>query len=190
MGDGEMRQNFATIMDFIFLQEGGYVDHPSDPGGATNWGITLDTLRRWRGTPVTKEAVQHLTQNEAMAIYAANYWSPIRGDELRSGMDCSVMDFSVNAGVSRAVKLLQALVHMAQDGVMGPQTLRAVEVSQIETLVMAYAAQREAYYRSLSTFATFGTGWLRRNAATKARSLALASSAVGQVEPIPHEGVV
>lgn len=166
-------------MDLIFLHEGGYVDHPNDPGGATNMGITLATLARWRDHVVTKDDVKHLTRREASGIYGALYWFPIRGNDLPSGLDCSVMDFAVNAGVRRAVSMLQALVCESIDGVMGPQTLQAVTQNitlhgKADILITEYAQGRETYYRTLAHFPTFGAGWLRRTNETKAKSLALA----------------
>ena len=112
--------NFNPCLTFVLWAEGGYVDDPLDPGGATNLGITLGVLREWRHTAVTKSDVQNLTREEAGAIYRARYWNAIRGDELPAGVDLMVFDACVNLGPGRSARMLQAAVGVAQDGAIGP----------------------------------------------------------------------
>lgn len=152
-----MRETFPAFMPQLFKHEGGYIDHPRDPGGATNLGITLATLRNWRGKPVSKADVRALTKDEATAIYRKEYWDRIGGDGLLAGPDAALFDVAVNSGVGRArqwAPLLQG--KSATDG------------------VKAICARRRAFFRSLSTFDVFGKGWMRRVAEVEAWSLAWA----------------
>ena len=106
---------FETCLAHVLRHEGGYVDHPSDPGGATNMGITRKTLAHWRNvspwTDLPKLEVQKLTHGEAGLIYRALYWNACRAGDLPDGVDLAVFDFAVNSGPDRAVRTLQARLH-------------------------------------------------------------------------------
>lgn len=154
-----MRENFARSLDLIFQHEGGYGDHPSDPGGATNLGITRAVLASWRGRPVSKADVRALTRAEAAKIYEAKYWVPAACDRLPTGLDLAVFDCAVNQGLGRAVKLLQQAAKVKVDGKIGPITLDAVKPD----LLPEYMALRMQHYGSLTAmFPVFGLGWSRR----------------------------
>lgn len=161
-----MRQNWERSIKEVLRHEGGYVDHPADPGGATNLGITLNTYRSYRNNPhLTADDLRHIPIGEVYDIYKTRYWDKVRGDQLPSGIDFLVFDFGVNAGVGRAAKMLQNLVGVPADGGIGPQTLRAtseVYEENPEQLIVAYTDARAEYYQSLPHFPTFGRGWLRR----------------------------
>lgn len=169
--------NFRRCLAHVLIHEGGYSDHPSDPGGATNMGITRKALESWRGHPVTKDDVRALTQDEAATIYAARYWAPVAGDDLPAGIDLAAFDCAVNQGVGRAVKLLQEALGVegiALDGRMGPVTLRAVTSANPERLLAEYVARRMRHYGSLTKlFKTFGLGWSRRLIAVHAEALSM-----------------
>lgn len=164
---------FRRCVDIIFRHEGGYVDHDKDPGGATNMGITLKTLSSWRDCPVSKEDVRALTREEAAEIYRVNYWNALNCDQLPAGLDLVVFDFGVNAGVRRAAKLLQRLVHVAEDGQIGPITLAAVAQMVPAEVIDAISDGRLDFYRSLAHWSTFGKGWARRTEATRTEALAM-----------------
>lgn len=165
---------FDACLPLILAHEGGYSDHPKDPGGATNLGITLDTLSAHRGRKVTKADVKALTVAEAGAIYLKNYWFPIHADQLPAGVDYILFDLAVNSGVGRARKYLQRAAGVNEDGIIGPATLAAVKSKTPLALVNSIAGYRETFYRGLDTFPTFGKGWLRRLAevTAKARDMA------------------
>lgn len=166
---------FERSVTLVLELEGGYVDNPADPGGATNMGITLNTLRAWRhDDTLTAEDVRDLSQEEAKAIYRAEYWNKMQCDALPAGVDLSVFDFGVNAGPSRSVKLLQKLVGAPQDGAMGPITLSAVATKQPVPLIQDFADGRLDYYKSLSTYDTFGKGWTNRTNRVEQEALAMA----------------
>lgn len=157
-----MEANFQRSLAAVLKHEGGYVDHPADPGGATNMGITFATLQAWRGRPITKVDVQNLTKAEAGQIYKARYWDRVQGDHLPYGVDFAVFDFAVNSGVSRAAIFLQEIVGVAPDGKIGPLTLSAVAKWDSVKLVEKLCANRLAFVKRLSTWPTFGKGWSRR----------------------------
>lgn len=159
---------FDACMDIVFEHEGGFANHPDDPGGATNFGITLETLRAWRDdASVTAQDVRDLTAKEARSIYRARYWQAMNCDALRAGMDLVVFDFGVNAGPSRASKMLQRLLGTQVDGVIGPETIAAVEEQPIPTLIDRYSTARLRYYEQLPHFQSFGNGWKRRTELTR-----------------------
>ena len=155
-------ENWEKCLKLILHHEGGYVNHPKDPGGETNLGVTKRVYEEWGGTKDMKD----LTVEDVSPIYKKNYWDRIKGDDLPSGLDLCVFDFGVNAGTGRAAKFLQRLVDTTVDGGIGPNSLRAVDehVSRwsIEQTIDDYQAERQKYYEKLKTFETFGRGWTRR----------------------------
>jgi lysozyme family protein len=157
-----MKGNFPACLRFTLQYEGGYVDHPSDPGGATNFGITRATLARWRGKPVTKAQVRALTKEEAAKIYERYYWQPVRGDELPRGVDLVTFDFGVNSGTARGAIALQRCANVADDGKIGPLTLKAVDAIPAAVLIDRVCAERLGFLTRLSTWRVFGKGWRRR----------------------------
>ena len=140
-----MKSTLPAFMPQLLKHEGGYVDHPKDPGGATNMGITIGTLSRWRGRPVTKAEVRALTREEAEKIYREWYWNKIDADLLPAGPDAALFDVAVNSGVGRAKAWLPLI--------SGKSPVDAVK---------AVCARRRAFFRSLRTFDVFGKGWMRR----------------------------
>ena len=166
------QSNYDRVLPLVLQYEGGYVDHAKDPGGATNLGITQKVLAEWRGKPVTKDQVKHLTLAEASDIYRARYWDKVRGDDLPSGVDLSVMDGGVNSGPSRSVKWLQAALGVKQDGVVGTiETLPAVNSADPAKTIKAHCAKRLGFVKSLAIWNTFGKGWARRIANVEATAL-------------------
>lgn len=179
-----MRKNFDYSLKSALQHEGGYVDHPRDPGGATNLGVTIKTLSAWRGRPVSKNEVKKLTLEEAGQIYRRQYWDTVAGDDLPAGVDYAVFDFSVNSGPSRAARTLQAVVGVTADGIIGAQTLAAVRRMSPVTVVEKICERRMAFLRNLDTFSTFGNGWTRRVNDVRRGATALAR----QNNPPPNAG--
>lgn len=168
------RESYDRALAEVFKHEGGYVDHPKDPGGATNMGITFKVLQAWRGKEITKQDVKNLTRAEAADIYRKNYWDKVRGDELPAGLDLAVFDFAVNSGPKRAAEFLQRLLGVTADGIIGSDTLAAVRaVKDVALLVNMYMDRRESFLKGLKTFPTFGKGWLIRTKAVRQSALEL-----------------
>ena len=118
--------------------------------------------------------MRELTVDDVLPIYRRNYWERCRCQDLPSGVDWAVMDACVNHGTGRAAKFLQRAVMVNQDGSIGPLTLMAVAENDPEEIIEKLAEYRDAFYRSLSTFETFGRGWIRRNEETKEQARELA----------------
>jgi lysozyme family protein len=157
-----MRENFQECLEHILKSEGGYVNHPSDPGGETNLGVTKRVWQDWVKRELQPDEMRHLTPEQVAPLYKAKYWDAVHGDELPSGVDLCVFDCAVNAGVSRAARFLQHAVKVQQDGVIGPGTMKAVEETPPVAIIADFCAQREFHYKSLQTFPTFGKGWMAR----------------------------
>jgi len=166
---------FDEALAVVLEHEGGYVNHPRDPGGRTNLGVTQRVWERWLGRPVTKDEMKTLTPGEVSPLYRAWYWKKVHAHELPDGLNLHVFDFGVNAGPRRAIRYLQKMVGTVPDGLFGPMTRRAVR-KYIDKHGLAYAINRygdarERYYRRLRHFPTFGRGWLRRNNAVTYEAL-------------------
>ena len=152
---------------FLVLEhEGGYVNHPNDPGGETKYGISK------RAYPNLD--IKNLTEKQAVGIYMRDYWERLKAGKIPAGLDLCVMDTAVNSGVSRAVKWLQQLVGSVPDGVIGPKTLAAVQEQYEQDpkeLINAYMDHRLGFLQSLKTWDTFGKGWSRRVEKTREYAL-------------------
>lgn len=149
-------------LSLVFEVEGGYSNHPEDPGRATNMGITQKTLSDWRGEEVGPEDVVQLTKAEATSIYMSRYWQSVRGDQLPPGLDVYCADFAVGSGPARAAKILQTLVGAEADSFIGPLTLAAIRKRDPLKLLLDYHAARMDFLLSLKTWDTFGRGWTNR----------------------------
>ena len=181
-----MKSNFQKVMPYIFSEEGGYVNNPADPGGATNMGITIATLSAWEGHRVSPEDVKNLTGATATKIYQTQFWNKIDGDNLPSGIDYAVFDFAVNSGPGRAAKMLQGVLGVPEDGVIGAKTVAAASIRPAGEIINALCDARASWLKGLSTASTFGKGWLARVERVRARALALAtkSPAVHPADPV------
>ena len=157
-----MKSNYDECLKTILHHEGGYVNHPKDPGGETNLGVTKRVYQEHGGTKDMKD----LLVEDVAPIYKKGYWDKMKGDDLPGGLDLCVFDFGVNAGPGRAAKFLQSMIGTTVDGGIGPNTLAKVEEYVRENgeheTVKKYQEMRQKYYEQLSTFATFGKGWTRR----------------------------
>lgn len=157
---------FAKCLEAVLTHEGGFVDHPDDPGGATNKGVTLATFVAWcamsgRDEPTVHDLV-NISDEDVAAIYKANYWDRVRGDVLPPGLDRAMFDFAVNSGVSRAIKFLQRIVRVTEDGHLGPVTLEAIRERLASVMVSSLCDLRLQFLKGLATWSTFGRGWERR----------------------------
>lgn len=163
-----MKEGFDPAMEAIFAWEGGYVDNPGDPGGATKYGISK------RAHPEVN--ISKLTKKQAREIYRRDYWAPCGCDELPAGLDLLVFDCAVNQGPGFAVRTLQQAVGAAEDGIFGPRTKAAAEAADSREVMRDYVARRGVRYGKLNTFARFGLGWMRRLADIHQRAVSLAKA--------------
>jgi lysozyme family protein len=165
---------FEACLPVILASEGGFVDDPADPGGATNLGVTRTTLSSWLGRTATIAEVEALTPANVAPIYRARYWNPAHAGDCPPGADLMVFDEAVNQGVGRAFASLQSALGVTAGGAFGPATRAALGHADPAQLIHAIAANREAHYRALPGFRRFGHGWLSRLERTMAVALDMA----------------
>jgi lysozyme family protein len=153
--------NFDDAFDKLIGHEKGYSFHPDDPGGETMWGVTLRVARSagYRGD------MRLLPRDTAKAIYRRKYWDAIRAEELPGPLRFDLFDAAVNSGGHQAVKWLQRVVGVVDDGVMGPMTIEAASRVNPVAAAAALNGERLDLMTSLPTFHAFGKGWVRRIAA-------------------------
>ena len=168
-----MQSNWNNSFNLMLKSEGGFVNHPSDPGGMTNLGVTKATWENWVGRESDEAEMRGLTPEKVEPLYKKKYFDAVRGDELPMGLDYLMFDFAVNAGAGRAIKTLQTAVGVTPDGGFGPITMAAVQAVDPVDLIERFSQAKEDFYRSLTTFATFGKGWLNRVADVKVKASAM-----------------
>lgn len=154
-------------LDKILGHEGGFVDHPDDPGGATNKGITIGTLRRL-GIDVDGDGdsdihdLKSLTDDDVRHVFKTMYWDAVQADQLPPGVNYTVADFAVNSGPARAARALQSVVGVEVDGVIGPKTIAAAHAISPITVIHKVNDYRMAFLQRLRVWPTFKNGWTRR----------------------------
>lgn len=180
-----MRANFEKALAAVLVYEGGYVNHPKDPGGATMRGVTqkvYDRYRQQRGA-VSKD-VRYIDEAELREIYKAQYWDLIAGDALPSGVDLAVFDYAVNSGATRAGRALQQIVGVRVDGNVGLSTVAATKAMPAGEVIDRLCDERLAFMRRLSTFSTFGKGWTRRVEAVRTAACAMIGPQVAMFDAV------
>ena len=155
-----MTSNFKECLDLVLKSEGGWVNHPQDPGGETNLGVTKRVWEEYVGHPV--KTIKNLTKDDVAPLYEQKYWRPCYCEVLPRGLDFVVFSMGVNAGPGRSVKLLQQSIGCVPDGIIGPRTRELISSSNGATLIAKFSETRRQYYASLKLFPVFGKGWLNR----------------------------
>jgi lysozyme family protein len=159
---------FGACVNFVLAPsiEGGLSDHPNDPGGRTNRGVTqrrLDSVRIDHPEIGLPRIVDELTREQCVAIYRVCEWAWIKGDQLPGPIALLMFDCAVNQGQGRAIDCLQASLNVKRDGVLGPITLAAARSANIKTLAAEFCARRGYEYAILDQLDdTFALGWMRR----------------------------
>lgn len=171
-----MKDNFPKCLAMLLKHEGGYVNHPRDPGGRTNLGVTQRVYEAWLGREVTEQEMRALTARDVAPIYRKKFWDVVWGDHLPSGVDWAVFDWAVNSGPTRAVRALQRIVGSTPDGAMGPKTLARVRATDAREIIVKLHGARQVFFESLPTFDVFGRGWTRRNVETRDAALDMSAS--------------
>jgi lysozyme family protein len=180
-----MKANFQPALAAVLKHEGGYVNHPKDPGGETNKGVTKAVYDEYRDrNKLPRRSVKYIADHELQAIYRTGYWYEIRGDDLPSGVDYCVFDFAVNSGPSRAAKYLQTAIGVVPDGQIGPITLAAVQNADPKTVINAICNARMDFLEGLPTWGTFGKGWTSRVSGVRKMALELSGNS-GVLPPPP-----
>ena len=149
--DKIMKRKFKKALKHVLVHEGGWADHPRDPGGATMKGVSLTTYRRHFDEDRSKDNLWNITDEELEQIYRSGYWGKCRCDELPTGVDYTVFDAAVNSGLGRSARWLQAAVGVKQDGGIGPKTLARVEEHDAIQVADTMCDCRLAFLRNLPT---------------------------------------
>jgi len=166
-------QNFLSCFNETESFEGGFVDNPHDPGGATMAGVTQATYNIWRkAMHLVPAAIRTSTVEERQDIYRMYFWNPVQGDRLFDGLDLVMVDTAWGSGPTEAIKLLQSCLKLHEDGILGEETLDEVTHSS-PVLITELCAARLAFFQSLSTWKYFGKGWTARLAGIKAKAIAM-----------------
>ena len=166
-----MKENFKESLALVLKHEGGYVDHPADPGGATMKGITLATFSAFKKRAMTKDELRAISDADVETIYKTGYWDAMRCDELAAGVDLLAFDMAVNKGVGRAARLMQQAAGVKDDGALGPRSMEAINKMPAKDLIVKVSEGRRDFYKGLKTFPVFGRGWLRRVDETEKEAL-------------------
>lgn len=171
---------YKIAMAQLRRHEGGYVNHPKDPGGATNYGVTqavYDTYRKRLG--LKTRSVREIAEVEVSSIYQTQYADKVRYDALPAGVDYAVLDAAVNSGVSRGAKWLQATIGVAADGVVGNLTVAKAKAADPVKTIKGICTRRLSFVQGLKTWTTFGKGWSRRIAGVEVNAVRMALTAGG-----------
>ncbi len=157
---------FKVSLKYVLNHEGGYVNDPHDPGGATNRGITIHTLKRWRKRDVTPADVKALSLRETAQIYEAHYWDTLRLDDVPNGVDYPLFSCGVLAGIGTAAKIMQRIVGTEADGRIGKNTMAAFNayLGRVgrAAFIKQFCADWLAYLEGRKGWARYGRGWRRR----------------------------
>jgi lysozyme family protein len=167
---------FERAFALLAVHEGGYSNHPDDPGGATNRGVTQRTYDSYRARHgLERRDVRRITDAEVAEIYRGQYWDAIRGDDLPAGVAYCVFDAAVNSGPGRALRWLQAEIGATVDGVIGNETLGLAARRDPVRVIDGYCERRLTFMKRLKHWPTFQNGWSRRVAEVRAQSTAWAA---------------
>lgn len=150
--------NFDKAFERMIAHEGGFVDHPSDPGGRTNWGVT-ERVARAHGY---FGSMRDLPRETAKRIAKSAYWDRCKADQYAFPIGFQVFDAAYNHGIENAARFLQRAVGVADDGDIGPVTLKAINALPVTDVLARFNAERLDFYTKLSTWPHFGKGWARR----------------------------
>jgi lysozyme family protein len=170
-----MSRSVEQMIDDVIRREGGYVDHPQDRGGPTNFGVTQATLSRHLGRPASADEVRRLTRTVAAEIYRREYYEAPAIDALPARIQAFVFDAAVNHGPGRAIRFLQQVCDaagfgpLAADGQCGPRTRQAAadaDRAMGDWLLAALVEERRNFYLALVERdpgqRVFLRGWLNR----------------------------
>jgi lysozyme family protein len=168
----------------LLVHEGGYANHPADPGGPTNFGITLADYRKYVKADADTADVKAMRVGEAKAIYRKRYWDALRCDELPPGVDYAAFDYGVNSGIARAGKVLRRCLGLADtNGRVTDEVIGAARHADAARLIAAICDERLAFLRTLKAWSVFGRGWERRVGEVRAAALVMATVSAGAASP-------
>jgi lysozyme family protein len=174
-GKTVMRSSYDQCLERVLAHEGGYTDDPRDPGGPTNFGITIYDYRKYVKAAATAADVRRMSLAEAKDIYRSKYWDALSCDDLPAGVDYTLFDYGVNSGIGRAGKVARRVLGLSDaDWRINSDVIAALKKSEPTKVIVSINDERLQFLKSLRTWSAFGVGWGRRVAEVKAFSLELA----------------
>jgi lysozyme family protein len=177
--------SYDAALARLLVHEGGYTNDAADPGGPTNFGITIYDYRKYVKPDATAADVRAMKVEEAKSIYRAKYWGAQRCDELPAGVDDSIFDYGVNSGIGRSGKVLRRVLGLPDsDWKTSDEVLAALAKRDPKAVIIAINDERLRFLQSLRTWPVFGRGWGARVAEVKTFSLQLAASGSAAL-PVP-----
>ena len=153
--------NFETAFDLLITHEGGFSNHPDDPGGATMYGITEAVARENGYTG----AMRDLTLDFAKSVYRKKYWDACRCDQMPDQLRYPLFDGAVNSGPGQSTKWLQVALGVKTDGAIGPVTQQAANNCFPAIVRQKMVGNRLRFMTELKNWPSFSKGWSRRIAA-------------------------
>ena len=153
-----MSDKFNQFIERVLSHEGGYVIHPKDPGGETNWGVTKRTAQANGYTG----SMRAMTRAQAIEIYRKAFWQRYHADKMPDSIAFQFFDACINHGYGNAARMLQRAANVPDDGVIGAVSLAAINKLPQDDLLLRFNAERLVFYTKLGTFTSFGKGWVRR----------------------------
>jgi lysozyme family protein len=176
-----VKSSYPQSIAFVLRQEGGYTNHPSDPGGPTNWGITIFDARKYWKPHATAEDVKVMPLQVAQDIYRDKYWAVVHGDDIAAGLDICTFDSAVNSGTGRAWKWLGSAIGNPSSAYA---TLAAAsqQTKDVPAAVKKFCQTRLSFLHALKTWSVFGKGWGRRVAELQALGVRIALEATGKTK--------
>ncbi len=178
-----MKETYQEAITQVFKDEGGYTNDVGDPGGPTNWGITLADAKLYWRPHATSNDVRIMPKSVAEDIYRKHYATPLCYDDLNPGVDYAVLDYGINSGIHRAARVVQRIINTTVDGWIGPNTVTKANKIDPKILINKIYDERMAFLKSLKTWSIFGNGWTRRCVEGRAFALKLADK--HKVAPTP-----
>jgi lysozyme family protein len=169
--------SYDAALARLLAHEGGYTNHPADPGGPTNFGITIADYRKYVKHDATAADVRAMRLDQAKAIYRAHYWNALRCDEMPAGVDDAAFDYGVNSGVARVIGVLQRLLGAPADDRVTDALLARIGARDAAALVTLLCDERLAFLKRLKTWPVFGAGWSRRVAEVRSAALDMVAQA-------------
>ena len=180
-----MKSSYELCLSGVLAHEGGYTNNPADPGGPTNFGITIADYRKYVKSGANAADVRAMKVEDAKVIYREKYWNAQRCDELPAGVDYAVFDYGVNSGTGRSGKVLRRALKLSdRSSAVSDDVIAAAKVADPKALVIAICDERRRFLQSLKIWPVFGAGWDRR--ISDVRSTALALIADRAVPPAPR----
>lgn len=172
--------SYLTAINQVLKHEGGFVNHPDDKGGPTNFGITKKVYEAFKGRSVSLDEIKKMPIADAIAIYKKNYWDEIKGDSItRYSIAFALFDQAVNRGNKASIKSAQRALNLKDDGILGPKTLEALNKIDEKKFIKDFGNDSLAEYERISKIGNnykFLTGWQNRIDSLTEYALANAST--------------